>query len=87
MDKAYLENIREQRSLNDVLRNYGVTYYIATDPQPIGGCYTVREPIQAGPDSRSMHGTFCSEPVAHMVSFGEVTDIFDLHDNPARVVK
>jgi len=80
MDEQYLQNIREERNLNQVLRHYGVTYYIASNPERNGACYGVREPIQAGPDSRVMRGTFCQPPIDHSLSNGVVTDIFDLRD-------
>lgn len=80
MDKQYLQNIREDRNLNDVLRQYGVTYYVATNPRLNGDCYLVREPEQAGPDSHSMRGTFCQQPLDHYVANGKVTDIFDVRE-------
>jgi hypothetical protein len=65
MDRAYLANIREQRSLNDVLNQYGARYYIATSFSSVAnGCYATVEPRLAGPDSPHMQGTFCMQPIA-----------------------
>ncbi len=82
MDEPFLKNIRDRRNLVDVMRDYGITYYVATDPGANGGCYTVREPKQAGPDSYTMNGTFCEEPVDHFVANGTVTDIFAIGKTP-----
>lgn len=63
MDKAFLENMRTQRNLLDVLREYHVRYFIATNPVPQGSCLLVREPAQGGADAPKMQGVFCSAPV------------------------
>jgi hypothetical protein len=78
MDANYLKNIQQERNLNQVLQNYGVTYLVATNPILEGGCYHVREPHQAGPDSRSMSGVFCQQPVEQVEYKGIVTDIFEV---------
>jgi hypothetical protein len=81
MDAPFLDNIREQRDLKDVLKNYGVRYYVTPDATLVDGCYRTKEPVQAGPDSPSMHGTFCREPVAsfpHGANNDSTVRIFDL---------
>ena len=78
MDKPFLENIRHQRNVVDTLRAYGVRYYIASNPQPSHGCFSVREPIQAGPTSSAMHGTLCRKPV-YQFAYGDFhTYVFDM---------
>ncbi len=59
MDKAFLQNIRKERDLSETLKSYNVRYYIANNPESLNGCLSVREPVQAGPTSHTMHGTFC----------------------------
>lgn len=78
MDKLYLENIRRQRDLLDVLKAYGVRYYVALGAAQSGNCYTVEEPAQAGSDSPHMRGVFCSQPVAAFVDHQAHEEIFDL---------
>ena len=63
MDKAFLENIQTQRNLLDVLRQYHVRYFVATNPTPQGPCLLVKEPTQGGRDIPRMEGVFCSTPV------------------------
>lgn len=64
MDKDFLENIRQQRDLHDVLAQYGVRYYVTFRAIPVNGCYRVAEPAMAGPASPRMHATLCQQPVA-----------------------
>ncbi len=83
MDKPFLENIRLQRNLLDVLRTYKVRYFIATNPLPQRSCFLVREPVQGGNDAPSMRGTFCSQPVHSFESADHFrTLIFDMHQEP-----
>jgi hypothetical protein len=78
MDKGFLRNFREQKDLKEVLREYGVRYYVATNPTPVGGCYRATEPMAAGPDSYVMHGVFCSRPVDRFFHNGYTTYVFDM---------
>jgi hypothetical protein len=78
MDKTFLANIREQRSLAEVLHDYGVRYYIATNPVERDGCWLTAEPLVAGPDAPHMRGRFCMQPVAQFPHSGYNTVIFDL---------
>jgi hypothetical protein len=64
MDKHFLSYIESQADLAQVFRDYGVTYYIATDPPLKQGCYNVLEPAKPGPNVPKMHGVICKEPVA-----------------------
>jgi hypothetical protein len=82
MDKAFLANIRAQRPLQGVLHDYGVRYYVATNPDLQDGCWHAAEPLQAGPDSPRMRGTFCMKPLAHFQHSGYHTLIFDLAAEP-----
>ena len=79
MDKPFLENIKLQRNLNDVLHQYQVRYFVATNPVPDGSCVLVREPIEAGPDAPAMHGRFCSKPIHVFTSASRYTnEVFDM---------
>jgi hypothetical protein len=78
MDKQFLQRLRTGDDLTKVLRDYGVSYYIATEPELRGGCYVAVEPRQAGPDSVKMHGTLCARPVARFSRSGVEEDIFDV---------
>jgi hypothetical protein len=82
MDKAFLANIREQRPLTEVLHNYGVRYYIATNPVESHGCWVTAEPLVAGADAPHMRGTFCIPPAAEFPHSGYNTVIFDLGAGP-----
>lgn len=64
MDADYLKALRAQPNLNSVLKEYGVTYYVATNPRLRDGCYQTQEPAQAGSDSPKMIGNFCGQPIA-----------------------
>ncbi len=87
MDRPFLDNIRAQRDLLRVLRQYGVRYYIYTSMQagPDGdGCYAAKEPVQAGPDSPAMRARICMAPVA-VYRHGEYeNDVFDLQGGGER---
>ncbi len=78
MDKRYLENIREQRPLLDVLKQYGVRYYISLDAVDQDGCSFAYEPLQAGPDSPHMTATICQKPVDDFSTGQYQLSIFDL---------
>ena len=78
MDKAFLSNIRRQRELHDVLRDYGVRYYIATNPTRVGHCFRATEPMKAGPTAPVMQGDFCSVPLAHFFHNDYNTYVFDM---------
>jgi len=82
MDKAFLENIRQRRPLLDVLKQYGVRYYVVTllpgyslDPQ---GCMDAKEPFMAGKDSPKMTAVLCQKPVFYVEHWGAQTFIYDL---------
>ncbi len=78
MDAPYLDNIRQQRPLNDVLRDQHVRYYVTVDAHYRNGCWHTTEPIQAGPDSPHMQGLFCTEPVTTYPTLYGTVNIFDL---------
>jgi hypothetical protein len=79
MDRQYLDNIRRRRDLLTVLRQYGVRYYISTRAKAgADGCWIVKEPWQAGPDSPAMTGHLCRRPVAELKHGAFVNEIFDL---------
>ena len=84
MDAPFLQNIREQRNLNQVLKNYDVRYYVAIDAVKVGQCYDTTEPAKAGPDSPHMHGSFCQPPIATYRYVNGTVNIFDLGANPPK---
>lgn len=77
MDKPFINLIRRQTDLSQVLDEYNVRYYIATNPRREGKCYFVDEPSEAGPDSAHMHGEICKTPLA-MFHHHIETVIFDM---------
>jgi hypothetical protein len=79
MDKRFLENIREERNLLDVLRAYGVRYYVSTNAVPeANGCFELNEPKVAGPRSPHMRATLCRAPVKFFTSGEYGVWIFDM---------
>lgn len=81
MDKDYLENIRAKKDLLTVLHRYGVKYYVATRPEiDKKGCFYVKEPWQAGPDSPAMTAKICQRPVAEFSHQQWTNDVFELSD-------
>jgi hypothetical protein len=81
MDKPFLANIQAQRPLADVLHDYGVRYYIASNAVFRNGCWMATEPRAAGSDAPHMQGAFCN-PVLEFQHSGYHTLIFDLAANP-----
>ncbi|WP_348266739.1 hypothetical protein P8936_12540 [Edaphobacter paludis] len=77
MDKAFLQNIRQQRPLAAVLHNYGIRYYIVLYAQPSNGCYTVHEPTNGGDESPHMSGRICQPPLFTATHSGSTASIFD----------
>lgn len=78
MDTAYLENIRQQRDLKQVLANYGVRYYLIPAPDLVDGCYRAVEPAKPGPDSLKMRGEFCMPATASFSNGGFPLVVLDL---------
>jgi len=73
-DANMVENIRRQRDLNAILRDYNVDYLIVSVwvngglPLTTDGCYIDTEPnhIAAGKHSLTMKGTICSPSILNM---------------------
>jgi hypothetical protein len=79
MDKKFLNNIREKRNLLDVLKEYGVRYYISTNAVSSGnGCFDISEPKVAGPSSPHMRAVLCRAPVKFFTSGEYAVWVFDL---------
>jgi hypothetical protein len=78
MDEAFLDNIRRQRDLNQVLANYKVRYYVIPSPRLVEGCYQAVEPAEAGPDSPKMRGKFCIAPTGSFDAGGFPLVVLDL---------
>lgn len=82
MDKEFLRNIREERDLQDVLKQYHVRYYIWTSTSSLpdaDGCFRVKEPAQAGPDSPAMRSLICKVPAAVFRHGGSVNSVFQMY--------
>jgi hypothetical protein len=77
MDKAFLENIRAQRPLLDVLHDYNVDYYVVLTSTASGSCRAVSEPSMAGSHSPKMRATLCESPVLHFQDAYRV-EVFDM---------
>jgi hypothetical protein len=79
MDKKFLNNIREKRNLLDVLKEYGVRYYISTNAVPSGnGCFDLSEPKVAGSRSPHMRAVLCRAPAKYFESGEYAVWVFDL---------
>jgi hypothetical protein len=79
MDKKFLANVREQRNLLDVLRDYGVQYYVSTNAElAANGCFDLSEPKVAGPRSPHMRATLCRAPAKYFTSGEYAVWVFDL---------
>jgi len=79
MDKKFLNNIREQRNLLEVLKGYGVRYYVSTNAVSSGnGCFALSEPGVAGLRSPHMRATLCRAPISAFQSGQYYVRVFDL---------
>lgn len=79
MDKDYLENIRKEKDLLNVLREYHIRYYVSTRAERDNdGCWQVKEPWQAGPDSPSMHTKICKAPLIAFKHEQWINHIFEI---------
>ena len=78
MDRAYLDNIKEQRDLKQVLASYGVRYYLIPAPNLVDGCYRAVEPAKPGPDTLKMRGEFCMPAIASFQQGGFPIAVLDL---------
>jgi len=71
-DTRMIGYISRSADLSEVLSTYGVRYYITVDVSPDAtpekGCWSVSEPLESGPSTPKLHGTFCSPPVFDQVS-------------------
>lgn len=83
MDKTLLNDIRLQRPLSEVLRDYNVRYYVGVNLSQHGNCWHAIEPIEAGPDAPHMQGDFCMTPVAEFRERGYDAVIFDFATSPS----
>lgn len=81
MDKTLLNDIRLQRPLREVLRDYNVRYYVGVNLAQHGNCWHAIEPIEAGPDAPHMQGDFCMPPAAEFQQRGYHAIIFDLQSS------
>jgi hypothetical protein len=84
-DRRFIANIRARRDLRQVLREYGVDYYVATGPVKLGTCYHTAQPAKAGRSSPQMLGVSCEEPVLIYLSDSDaaLNGLFKLADQQA----
>lgn len=83
MDDAFLQHIRRQEPLRQVLRQYHVDYYVGFEWSqpvnwPVPGCFHAKEPNHAGPNSPVMRDDFCEAPTAEYMRPTGRTLIFDV---------
>jgi hypothetical protein len=79
MDKKFLQFIKKEENLLNVLKTYNVNYYIATNPEPISnGCYEFVEPRKAGNYSMKMRAVLCQEPFYEFWTGNYHTAIFKI---------
>ncbi len=77
MDKAFLEHIKNEDDLIDVMKQYRIDYYISTNPETRGDCYIFVEPRQADPEaSPVMRGSICEKPIMEFHNSGVHTAVF-----------
>ena len=76
MDRQFLDLVKQQASLSEVLARYGTNYYVTTTRRRFMGCIPVEEPSQAGATSPHLHATICQAPLASFVNDGWWTYIF-----------
>ena len=77
MDRPYLDLLRRQVPLREVLAKYNVRYYVGTAYDPFTGCFEANEPAKAGPHSAHLRARFCEQPQATFFHNGVETLIFD----------
>ncbi|SNT40370.1 hypothetical protein SAMN05421770_11186 [Granulicella rosea] len=87
MNKPYLALIRNQANLRDVLKSYGVRYYVTPDSKQIGNCAHATEPKQAGANAPHMQGDFCMSPVATFQHGAVTLVVFDLRTKDTRTTR
>jgi hypothetical protein len=65
MDMQFLRKMRSASSIVPILREYGVDYYIATNPRTESkGCFTTWEPYRSNGDSFKVESKICAPVVA-----------------------
>lgn len=89
-DESFLRRIRAQDDAVQVMKDYHIRYYVATNvPPDIDSCYAVAEPGRAGPYAAKMRARICAKPVFEFKDkplpgevpdccSGAVNDVFDL---------
>lgn len=76
MDIKFLELVKEQTPLSEVLAKYKTDYYVATTRKSFSGCLNVAEPSQAGATSPHMRAVICDPPLAIFENDGWRTYIY-----------
>ncbi|WGF86316.1 hypothetical protein [Marinivivus vitaminiproducens] len=62
-DPGMVDSIAREDDLMDVLRRYGVNYYIATNTRSEDGCWLASEPALPGPRAPRMRTRICEPPL------------------------
>ncbi len=78
MDRTYLNMIKSELPLREVLKYYNVRFYVGSSPQTYTGCFEAVEPRLAGKDSPHLRGKFCQKPLLTIIHDGWRNDVFDL---------
>lgn len=82
MDRKFLQDMRSASSILSVLKDYGVDYYIATAPRPMGhDCYATSEPSQSHGYSMKLHSVVCAPIAADFTVAGAHTVVFSVGDH------
>ena len=76
MDRKFLDLVKQQAPLSEVLGRYGTNYYVTTTRRQFMGCLPVEEPSQAGVTSPHLRATICKAPLASFLNDGWWTYIF-----------
>jgi len=77
MDRHFLDSLRRADSILPVLKEYGVSYYVATNPVPgANGCFITTEPAQSKGYSHRVRTTLCQKIVGDFWVDGWHTVVF-----------
>jgi hypothetical protein len=80
MDAEYLKLMRQHPPLREVLRHYGVRYYIGFYQSAARGCVMVQEPEQGGAGTPKMRGKICVPPLDEIEIRGRRLGIYNASD-------
>jgi hypothetical protein len=79
MDRRYIDLLRTRTDLLQVLQEYGIKYYVTTNPIQNGECFHFLEPRLAGPDSPKLSMVLCAEPLlTYIAPDGNRSYVFEI---------